>query len=250
MKRFEGKTAIITGAASGIGKATAQRLAMEGARVVCGDVQAAALEGVIGEIKSQGGTATACHCDVSDPESVISIITTAVDVYGQLDVLCNVAGILETAHTHEYPLDRWERLIKVNLTGTFLMCRDSIPHLLKTKGNIVNVASLAALRGHPYLTAYAASKGGVVGLTMAMAIEYAQAGLRINAVCPASIETPMTTEFEVPDGACFEILLRNMPPDNVMRGPETVAGVIAFLASSDAAHVNGIALRVDGGVMS
>lgn len=250
MNRFEGKTAIVTGAASGIGKSTAQRLSLEGAKVVCGDIQTAALEDVIREIKSQGGTAIACHCDVSDPKSVSSIITTAVDEYGQLDVLCNIAGILETAHTHEYPLDRWERLLAVNLTGTFLMCRDSIPHLLKTKGNIVNVASLAALRGHPYLTAYAASKGGVVGMTMAMAVEYCQAGLRINAVCPASIETPMTTEFEIPDGACFEILLRNMPPDGAMRGPETVAGVVAFLASSDAAHVNGAAIRVDGGVMS
>lgn len=250
MNRFQGTVVLVTGAASGIGKATAQRLAVEGAKVVCGDIQAAALEDVIGEIKSQGGTATACHCDVSDPKSVSSIMTAAIAEYGRLDVLCNVAGILEAAHTHDYPLDRWERLLAVNLTGTFLMCRESIPYLLKTKGNIINVASLAALRGHPYLTAYAASKGGVVGLTMAMAIEYAQAGLRVNAVCPAAIETPMTTEFEVPDGASIELLTRNMPPDGAMRGPETVAGVIAFLASSDAAHVNGMALRVDGGVMS
>jgi len=250
MNRFQGTVALVTGSASGIGKATAQRLAMEGATVVCGDIQTAALEGVIGEIKSQGGTATACHCDVSDPKSVSAIMTATIAEYGRLDVLCNVAGILEAAHTRDYPLDRWERHIAVNLTGTFLMCRESIPHLLETKGNIVNVASLAALRGHPYLTAYAASKGGVVGLTMAMAIEYAQAGLRVNAVCPAAIETPMTTEFKVPDGASIELLTRNMPPDGAMRGPETVAGVIAFLASSDAAHVNGMALRVDGGVMS
>ncbi len=208
------------------------------------------MEDVTGEIKSQGGTATACLCDVSDPKSVNSIITAAIGEHGRLDVLCNVAGILETSHTHECPLDQWERLLAVNLTGTFLMCRESIPHLLKTKGNIVNVASLAALRGHPYLAAYAASKGGVVGLTMAMAIEYVQAGLRVNAVCPAAVETPMVTTFEAPDGACFELLTRNMPPDGVMRGPETVAGAIAFLASSDAAQVNGVALRVDGGVMS
>lgn len=250
MKRFENTVALVTGAASGIGKATAVRFAEEGASVICGDIQVSALDAVIGEITSQGGIAIACHCDVSDPESVNSIIAAAVDEYGRLDVLCNVAGILETAHTHEYPLDRWERLLAVNLTGTFLMCRESIPHLLKTKGNIVNVASLAALRGHPYLTAYAASKGGVVGLTMSMAAEYARAGLRINAVCPASIETPMTTEFEAPNEACFELLIRNLPPDGAMRGPETVAGVIAFLASSDASHVNGIALRVDGGTAS
>ena len=107
------------------------------------------------------------------------------------------------------------------------------------------------MRGHPYLAAYAASKGGVVGLTLALAVEYAQApGLRMNAVCPASIETPMTCNFEVPEGACFELLLRNVPPDGAMRGPETVASTVAFLASSDAAHVNCESLRVDGGVMS
>ena len=106
------------------------------------------------------------------------------------------------------------------------------------------------MRGHPYLAAYAASKGGVVGLTLALAVEYAQAGLRVNAVCPASIETPMTTNFDIPEGACFELLTRNVPPDGAFRGPETVASTIAFLASSDAAHVNGVSLRVDGGVMS
>ncbi len=250
MKRFEGKVALVTGSASGIGRSTAQRLAEEGAKVVCTDVQMEALEETVREINSQGGTAVSQVCDVSDAKAVAEAVAATVRKYGQLDVLCNVAGILETAHTHEYPLDRWERLLAVNLTGTFLMCRESIPHLIETKGNIVNVASLAAMRGHPYLAAYAASKGGVVGLTLALAVEYAQSGLRVNAVCPASIETPMTCNFEVPEGACFELLLRNVPPDGAMRGPETVASTVAFLASSDAAHVNGESLRVDGGVMS
>ncbi|MFO8011074.1 MAG: SDR family NAD(P)-dependent oxidoreductase [Dehalococcoidia bacterium] len=250
MNRFEARTAIVTGAASGIGKATALRLASEGAQVLCCDIHKNELEETVGEINAQGRMATVQICDVSDPVSVGEAVSRMMSRHGRLDVLCNVAGILETCHTHEYSIDRWERILSVNLTGTFLMCRESIPHLLETKGNIVNVASLAALRGHPYMAGYAASKGGIVGLTLALAVEYAREGLRVNAVCPASIETRMTSEFAAPEDACFELLTRNMPPDGAMRGPETVASVIAFLASPDAAHVNGLALRVDGGTMS
>jgi NAD(P)-dependent dehydrogenase (short-subunit alcohol dehydrogenase family) len=250
MNRFQDRVALVTGAASGIGRATALRLVAEGARTVCVDIEREALEEVVREIESQGGTAIAQVCDVSDSEAVHNAVAGAIRQYGKLDVLCNVAGVLESSHTHEYPRDRWERLIAVNLTGTFLLCQEAIPHLIEARGNIVNVASLAALRGHPYLAAYAASKGGIVGLTRALAIEYIHVGFRANAVCPAAIDTPMTSEFEVPEGASLELLMRNIPPDGAVRGPETVAGVIAFLASADAAHINGVALRVDGGIMS
>lgn len=250
MNRFQDKVVLITGAASGIGKATAQRIASEDARVFCVDIQCEALEDTVGDIISQGGIATAQVCDVSDAEAVHSAMAAVVHQYGKLDVVCNVAGILEFAHSHDYPIDRWERLISVNLTGTFRVCQEAIPHLIESRGNIVNVASLAALYGTPYAAAYSASKGGIVGLTLALAIEYALAGLRVNAVCPAAIATPMTSNFDVPEGARLELMMRQMPPDGTLRGPETVASVIAFLASADASHINGVALRVDGGIMS
>ncbi len=250
MKRFHDKAVLVTGAASGIGRATAQRLASEGAMVVCTDVQREALENTVGDIASQSGIAIAQVCDVSDAKAVHEAVDTVIRQYGKLDVVCNVAGILEFGHTHDFSIDRWERLISVNLTGTFRVCQEAIPHLIETRGNIVNVASLAALYGTPYAAAYSSSKGGVVGLTLALAIEYSLAGLRVNAVCPAAIETPMTSNMEVPEGAHLELMMRNMPPDGALQGPETVAGAIAFLGSADAVHINGVALRVDGGIMS
>lgn len=252
MNRFPDKVAIVTGAASGIGRATAQRLASEGASVICADVQREALEETVRNITSKGGIATAQVCDVTDAEAVNATVDAAVRQYQKLDILCNVAGVLEFAHTHDYTIDRWERILAINLTGTFRFCQEAIPHLIKTRGNIVNVASSAALSGTPYTAAYSASKGGIVSLTMALAIEYTHQGVRVNSVCPAAIDTPMTKDIDqqVPEGICAELLMRQMPPSGAMREPETVANAIAFLASSDADHINGIALRVDGGTLS
>jgi len=164
-------------------------------------------------------------------------------------VLCNVAGVLKFGHTHEFSLEDWNRIIGVNLTGTFLMCREAIPHLLATRGVIVNIGSTAALRGHPWTPAYSASKGGVLAFTNGLAIEYGRQGLRANTVCPGSISTPMVNEFQLPEGGDQRLLKRIMPLDQ-FRGPEVVASTIAFLASEDAAHINGEAIRVDGATLS
>lgn len=235
--RFEGRVAIVTGAASGIGRATADRLADEGAIVVRADVAKEGLDddGIVG--------------DVSDPSFAPLLVTQAVERHGRLDVLANVAGILRTANTHEHSLDTWDQVLAINLTGTFLCCRAAIPELLKTGGNIVNVSSTAALAGHPWAAAYSASKGGVLALTRTIAVEYGRQGLRCNAVCPGSIQTPITKDFEFPEGADMDLVRRIMALDKA-RGPETVAAAIAFLASDDAAHVNGDELRVDGGTLS
>ena len=245
MQRFEGKVALVTGAASGIGKATAERLAAEGARVVCVDVQEGALEDTAKRIRERGAEAVARLCDVSDPEAVRATVQATVDRFGALHTLCNIAGILRFEHTHEVSLADWNRVLAVNLTGTFLMCQAAIPRLLETRGSIVNVSSTAALKGHPWTAAYSASKGGVLALTYELAIEYGKQGLRVNAVCPGAVETPMHQAFRVPEGADAKLVNRIMPFVG-FQGPDQAASAIAFLASDEAPHVNGTMLRVDG----
>jgi len=249
MRRFENKVALVTGAASGIGRATAERLAEEGAALVLTDVQAEPLEEAAKLARERGAAVEAIPCDVSDPAAVAAAFEQGVGRFGKLDVLCNSAGILKFGNTHEFSLDDWNRILAINLTGTFLVCRVAIPHLLDTGGAIVNIASTAALAGHPWTCAYSASKGGVLAFTYGIAIEYGKRGLRANAVCPGSVSTPMIDAFQLPEGADRKLVHRIMPLDQ-FRGPETVASAIAFLASSDAAHINGVALRVDGATLS
>jgi meso-butanediol dehydrogenase / (S,S)-butanediol dehydrogenase / diacetyl reductase len=233
MKRFEGKVVLVTGAASGIGKATAVRLAEEGATVVTLDVA----DGV--DIK----------CDISDEQQVADAMAAVIAKHDRLDVLCNVAGVLRSDHTHEVKLADWERIIRINLTGTFLMCRAAIPHLLKSKGNIVNTSSTSALGSHPWMAAYAASKGGILSMTRVIAVEYAKQGLRANCVCPGGINTPLHGQFRMPKAADLE-LLRGAMPLVPQVGPEYAASVIAFLASDDAKYMNGAEIRADGGALS
>jgi NAD(P)-dependent dehydrogenase (short-subunit alcohol dehydrogenase family) len=250
MRRFEDKVVLVTGAASGIGRATAERLASEGARVWCSDVQAEAVEETAKLASQSGGQAAAHTSDVSNEREAAACVAACVERFGRLDALCNVAGILRFAHTHELPFDTWRRVLAVNLDGTFLMCRAALPHLLAARGNIVNVASTAALAGLPYGAAYGASKGGVLGLTRALAVEYGKQGVRCNAVCPGSIQTPMTSGGAgLPKDADMKLVMRQMALDRP-RGPEQVASLIAFLASPEAAHINGSHILVDGGTLA
>ncbi len=251
MERFAGKVAIVTGGGSGIGRATAVRLAAEGATVLAVDLGDDGLQATVGEAKEAGvsGLVATMVADVADPASGARVVAEAIGTHGRLDVLANVAGILRTAHSHEHSLEVWDQVLAVNLTGTFTFCQAAIPALLNAGGNIVNVSSTAALGGHPWAAAYSASKGGVLALTHVLAVEYAKAGLRCNAVCPGSIKTPITRQFEFPEGADFDLVKRMMAIDTP-RGPETVASTIAFLASDDAAHINGEHIRVDGGTLS
>jgi len=239
--RFQNKTALVTGAASGIGRATAARLLEEGARVMAVDVQADALE----QLARDAGPHCATHlCDVSDPSAVRATVAATVERFGALHVLVNAAGILRTAHTHEETLEAWNRVLAINLTGTFLVCQAALPHLLKTRGSIVNLSSTAALRAHAWTAAYSASKGGVLALTSMLAVEYGEQGLRANAVCPGGITTPIHQAFRVPDGADQKLVRRIMPLTGFAE-PAEVAATIAFLASDEAIHMTGSMLRVD-----
>ena len=228
MKRFEGKVALVTGAGSGIGKATLERLKEEGATVIGADLK--------------GAEHT---CDVSDPQQVAALFAKV----EKLDVLCNVAGILRADHTHELSLEHWEQVLRVNLTGTFLTCKAAIPLLLKSKGNIVNTSSTSALGSHPWMAAYAASKGGIIALTKTIAVEYVKQGIRANCVCPGGVATPLHGQFRMPKNADVD-LLRGAMPFMPYATPERAASVIAFLASDDASFITGTEIRADGGALS
>jgi NAD(P)-dependent dehydrogenase (short-subunit alcohol dehydrogenase family) len=241
MTRFTGKVALVTGAASGIGRATSERLAREGARVMAVDLREEPLRETV---SPHAGRMAMMRCDVGDPASVHAAVDAAIDRFGTLDVLVNAAGILRTVHTHEETLEDWNRVLAINLTGTFLMCRAAIPHLLRSRGVIVNLSSTAALRAHAWTAAYSASKGGVLALTYELAIEYGQQGLRVNAVCPGGISTPIHDAFKIPEGADPKLVRRIMPFTGFAE-PDEVAATIAFLASNEAAHITGSMIRVD-----
>lgn len=248
MRRFEGSTALVTGAASGIGRATALRLAREGAHVVCSDVHEEGLEQTVKEIGQAGGRAFALCCDVAEETAVAGMVRAALAQLQRLDVLCNIAGILRFDHTHELALEHWNRILAVNLTGTFLVTRAALPHLVAARGVIVNMASTAGLAGSPWTAAYSASKGGVLAFTETLAAEYGRQGVRVNAVCPGGIETPIHAAFHIPEGADPKLLRRTLPFRGMER-PEAVADVIAFLASDEARHIHGVALPIDGGTL-
>lgn len=247
MERFDGKHALVTGAASGIGRATALRLAAEGARVFCADIDEGKLKDTAEAIRSAGGQASTGKLDVSDAESCRACVEAALEQSGRLDVLCNVAGIGIYSHATELSQEQWQRVIGVNLSGTFYMSQLAIPHLIESGGNIVNVASTAGLVGVAYAAAYCASKGGVVLLTRSLAVELAHRGIRVNCVCPGGVDTPLIRDFRLPEGAKLELFQRMQSLGPPLAKPEEIAASIAYLASDEARFINGTALAIDGG---
>jgi NAD(P)-dependent dehydrogenase (short-subunit alcohol dehydrogenase family) len=247
-ERFAGKVAVVTGAASGIGKATARRLGEESAMVACLDVAADAATGVAEEIQKGGGRAVALRCDVSDPDEVRAAIAETVDAFGPPDVLCNIAGIGRFYLSTEMTPQEWRRIIEVNLTGTWLVAQAVLPHMLDRGGVIVNTASTSGLQAQPYQAAYCASKGGVVMLTKALALEYWDRNLRVNAVAPGGVDTPIIRDFaDMPQGADMNRIMRYLSPMGFSQ-PEDLASLYAYVASDEARYMTGSIVLMDGGM--
>jgi NAD(P)-dependent dehydrogenase (short-subunit alcohol dehydrogenase family) len=239
--------AVVTGAGSGLGRATALRLAGEGAAVACLDIVEDGAEKTAAQVAEAGGTARPVRVDVADPASVKEAVASATAL-GRPQLLVNCAGIGKFAHTTEMPFEDWQRIIGVNLTGTFLMCQATLPHLLDGGGVIVNIASNAGLMGQPYSAAYCASKAGVVNLTKALAVEFITRGVRVNCVAPGGIDTPLQASFaQFPEGVNWKEFRKFMSPLGNST-PEEIASTIAYLASDEARYVVGAIVSVDGGL--
>ena len=248
-RRFVGKAALVTGTASGIGRAVAQRLAAEGAHVACCDMNEAGIADTVASIKAAGGEAFGLRCDVSNPADAKETVAAAVATLGKLDVLCNIAGIGKFAKSEEQPTEEFDKILAVNLNGSFYMSQAALPHLLESKGNIVNTASTAAYLGQPWSAAYCASKGGVVMLTKAMAWEFVDRGVRINAVAPGGVETNIYGSFIPPEGVNLSLMAKLVSPLGATK-PETMANVFAFVASDEASYMTGSIVTMDGGITS
>jgi NAD(P)-dependent dehydrogenase (short-subunit alcohol dehydrogenase family) len=251
-RRFEGKVALITGGASGIGLATAERLLEEGAAVVIADVDGEAAEAAVSALREGGlGLASAARCDVTRGDQVQAAVDDLVARHGRLDVLFNNAGIFEPGEVHEVSEEAWDRQIGVNLRSVYLVSHHAVPVMLaQGSGAIVNNASVAALVGDRNGVAYCASKGGVGMITKAMALDYAARGIRVNAICCGEIDTPLfeRESYQIgmtPDS--YRELLNEYHPIGRIGLPSEAAAAVAFLASDDASFITGVLLPVDGG---
>lgn len=248
MKAFEGKIALVTGAASGIGRATALAFASEGAKVVLGDIEMEGGAETLRMIKQGGGDAILVEADVSDEGGVEAMVKKAVEVYGRLDCAFNNAGIGggEMIPTADYTAENWDRVLSVNLKGVWLCMKYEIRQMLNQGGGvIVNMAAAGGLVGMEGLSAYIASKSGVIGLTKTAALEYATAGIRINAVCPGVVRTANLERL--PEA---EALMAPLQPMGRIGAPQEIAGAVLWLCSDTATYVTGHPLVVDGGTLA
>jgi dihydroanticapsin dehydrogenase len=251
MGRVEGKACVVTGAGSGIGKAIAERLAEEGGKVVCVDLNEQTALSTVEGIHNAGGVAEAFTADVSDPKQVDAFIARCVGLYGQIDVLVNNAGVNLPGVFHEVSNEVIEKTLNVNVKGTMYGCRAAIPYMLKTGGgSIVNISSVNGIVSEPFLAVYSASKGAVVMLTKGVALDYAKQGIRCNAICPGWVDTPINYAHAEMLGGLEKVYasIDSFQPIGRPGEPREIAHLALFLASDEASFLTGSIIAADGGM--
>ena len=244
---FDAKVVLVTGAASGLGRAASVRFAQEGAQVCLVDINAAGLSETARTITDAGGLCANYCGDLGLPSNCADAVNVAIEAFGRLDVLCNVAGILRFHALADVSAEDWNKLFAVNVTAPFFMMQASMPHLVESKGNVVNVASTAAFIGQSYTAPYAATKAALLSLTKSLAMEFIKSPVRINAIAPGGMMTEMVQGLAFPEGADTDMILRycGFRPPNT---PEDVVEPLLFLASERARAVHGACYTADNGI--
>jgi NAD(P)-dependent dehydrogenase (short-subunit alcohol dehydrogenase family) len=249
MKRFEGKVALITGGGSGVGRATAVRLADEGAKIVIADIDANGANKTVELVKNAGGEAAFVLCDVSNEDHVKNVVTEAIKLFGKINTLCNIAGFPQkSTRIEDCDAAFWEKVFSINVKGPWMLSKYALPELKKTKGTITNISTVGLHRPRPGNTVYGSSKGAVYSLTKTTAIEFASYGIRVNCIAPGPVNTPMLPQF-VADDFTEDIVaqIKGGTALGVLVEPEDIAAAIAFLASDDASKITAFELYVDSG---
>jgi len=242
-----GKVALVTGAASGLGRATALKFAESGANVCIVDVNAEALEETANLLRKQGVEVLARAVDLSRQDNCAAAVAAAVERFGRLDALCNIAGIIVMCNAHEMPVAQWEKTLAVNLSAPFYLIQAAIPHLLQTDGAVVNVTSSAAFIGEAYAGAYCASKAGLTHLTKALAMEYMHQPIRFNAVAPGGMATNIANALTMPEGVNYDLMKRYTGLRGLVEVAD-VADMIVMLASDAGRGYHGACINIDRGI--
>jgi len=245
---MSGKAALVTGAAAGLGRATALTLARAGADVCLVDINAAGLDATAHQVRALGVKANVCATDLAVRENCIATVDATVGAFGRLDALCNVAALFAPGNAHEMTADAWEKTLAVNLSAPFILIQQSIPHLLKTEGAVVNVTSCAAFAGQAYTVAYCATKAGLTHMTKALAMEYMHKKIRFNAVAPGGMPTALAAGMRNLPADVDVSLIKRYSPLRGLVEIEDVAAMVAFLASDAARGYHGACISVDNGI--
>jgi NAD(P)-dependent dehydrogenase (short-subunit alcohol dehydrogenase family) len=246
---LQGKVAVVTGASSGIGRATALKMASEGAKVVAVARRTGELEKLVEEIGTNGGEALAVSADVTESEACRRIVREAVEAFGGIDILVNAAGIIDRGTIENTELDQWDYMMNINVRAPFYLAQEALPHMIPRKGSIVHVSSVTGIRAFPGVLSYCVSKAAVTQLTYCSAMELAAKGVRVNAVCPGVVKTQlhMTGYMDEAQYADFLEHSKTTHPLGRVGEAEEVADLIAYLASPKAGWITGVAVAVDGG---